>query len=49
MSLTYIAIFAFLSTLFGGYIAFKYKNFVHIFSGFTAGTLLALIFLEIIP
>ncbi len=49
MSLTYIAIFAFASTLFGGYIAFKYKRFVHIFSGFTAGTLLALIFLEIIP
>jgi ZIP family zinc transporter len=49
MSLIYIAIFAFLSTLFGGYIAFKYKRFVHIFSGFTAGTLLALIFLEIIP
>lgn len=49
MSLTYIAILAFLSTLFGGYIAFKYKRFIHIFSGFTAGTLLALIFLEIIP
>lgn len=49
MSLTYIAILAFISTLFGGYIAFKYKQFVHIFSGFTAGTLLALIFLEIIP
>jgi ZIP family zinc transporter len=49
MSLIYIAIFAFLSTLFGGYVAFKYKRFVHIFSGFTAGTLLALIFLEIIP
>lgn len=49
MSLTHIALFAFLSTLFGGYIAFKYKRFVHIFSGFTAGTLLALIFLEIIP
>lgn len=49
MPLTYIALLAFLSTLFGGFIAFKYKRFVHIFSGFTAGTLLALIFLEIIP
>jgi zinc transporter ZupT len=49
MSLTYIAILAFLSTLFGGYIAFKYKQFIHIFSGFTAGTLLALVLLEIIP
>lgn len=49
MQITYIAIFAFLSTMFGGYIAFKYKKFVHIFSGLTAGTILALIFLEIIP
>ncbi len=49
MTLVYIAILAFLSTLFGGFIAFKYKKFVHIFSGFTAGTLLSLIFLEIIP
>ncbi len=49
MSLLYISIFAFLSTLFGGFIAFKYKRFIHIFSGLTAGTLLGLIFLEIIP
>ena len=49
MPLIYISILAFLSTLFGGYIAFRYKRFVHIFSGFTAGTLLTLIFLEIIP
>jgi ZIP family zinc transporter len=49
MQITYIAIFAFLSTMFGGYIAFKYKRFVHVFSGLTAGTILALIFLEIIP
>ena len=38
-----------MSTLFGGYIAFRYKKYVHIFGGLTAGTLLALIFLEIIP
>jgi ZIP family zinc transporter len=49
MPLLYISILAFLSTLFGGFIAFKYKRFIHIFSGFTAGTLLSLIFLEIIP
>lgn len=49
MSLVYIGILAFLSTLFGGYIAFTYKRFIHIFSGLTAGTLLALIFIEIIP
>ncbi len=49
MTLIYIGTLAFLSTLFGGYIAFKYKKFIHIFSGLTAGTLLALIFLEIIP
>lgn len=49
MTLIYISILAFLSTLFGGYIAFKYKRFIHIFSGLTAGTLLTLVFLEIIP
>lgn len=49
MSLLYISILAFMSTLFGGYIAFRYKKYVHIFGGLTAGTLLALIFLEIIP
>lgn len=49
MSLIYISLLAFSSTLFGGYIAFKYKKFIHIFSGFTAGTLLTLVFLEIIP
>lgn len=49
MTLIYISILAFLSTLFGGYIAFRYKRFIHIFSGLTAGTLLTLVFLEIIP
>ncbi len=49
MQLIYIGLLSFLSTLFGGYIAFKYKKFIHIFSGLTAGTLLTLIFLEIIP
>lgn len=49
MSLIYIGLFAFISTLFGGFIAFKYKRFIHIFSGLTAGTLLGIIFLEIIP
>ncbi len=48
-SLIYIAILAFCSTLLGGYVAFKYKKLIHIFSGLTAGTLLSLIFLEIIP
>ena len=48
-SLLYISILAFSSTLLGGYVAFKYKKLIHIFSGLTAGTLLGLIFLEIIP
>lgn len=48
-SLIYISILAFFSTLLGGYVAFKYKKLIHIFSGLTAGTLLGLIFLEIIP
>ncbi len=47
--LIYISILAFLSTLLGGYIAFKYKKLIHIFSGLTAGALLGLVFLEIIP
>lgn len=38
-----------ISTLFGGFVAFRYKKFAHIFSGLTAGTLLAVIFLELIP
>lgn len=38
-----------ISTLFGGFVAFKYKKFAHIFTGLTAGTLLAVIFLEILP
>ena len=49
MSLPYIGLCAFISTLFGGYIAFNHKRFIHIFSGLTAGTLLAVVFLEIIP
>lgn len=49
MSLIYISILAFISTVFGGYIAHKYKQYMYIFSGFTAGALLSLIFLEIIP
>ncbi len=49
MTLIYISILAFISTIFGGYIAYKYKKYMYIFSGLTAGTLLALIFLEIIP
>jgi zinc and cadmium transporter len=49
MTLFYIGALAFLSTLLGGYVAFKYKRLVHLFSALTAGTLLALIFLEIIP
>ena len=49
MTLYFIMLAAFTSTLFGGFVAFRYKKFAHIFTGLTAGTLLAVIFLEILP
>lgn len=38
-----------ISTLLGGIVAYRYKKYTHIFTGLTAGTLLAVIFLEILP
>jgi zinc transporter ZupT len=49
MSLSIIMLATVLSTLLGGVVAFRYKRFAHIFTGLTAGTLLAVIFLEILP
>jgi zinc transporter ZupT len=49
MTLLYVGIFALISTLLGGYAAFRYKKYIHIFGGLTAGTLLAIVFVEIIP
>lgn len=49
MTILYIALATALSTLMGGFVALRYKKYVHIFSGLTAGTLLGVIFFEIIP
>lgn len=49
MTLYFIMLATVLSTLLGGFVAFKYKKFAHIFTGLTAGTLLAVVFLEILP
>ena len=38
-----------ISTLIGGFVAYRYKRYAHVFTGLTAGTLLAVIFLEILP
>ncbi|MES2985574.1 MAG: ZIP family metal transporter [Patescibacteria group bacterium] len=49
MTLYFIMLATVVSTLLGGLVAFRYKKFAHIFTGLTAGTLLAVIFLEILP
>jgi ZIP family zinc transporter len=49
MTLSLIMLATVISTLFGGVVAYKYKRYAHVFTGLTAGTLLAVIFLEILP
>ena len=49
MTTIYIIVATALSTLCGGFVALRYKKYAHIFAGLTAGTLLAVIFLEILP
>jgi zinc transporter ZupT len=49
MSLTLILLATVGSTLLGGLVAYKYKKYTHVFTGLTAGTLLAVVFLEILP
>lgn len=49
MTIYFIMLATVISTVCGGIVAFKYKRFAHIFTGLTAGTLLAVIFLEILP
>ncbi len=48
-SFIYILLATFVCTLLGGLVAFKYKQYSHVFSGLTAGVLIAIVFLEIIP
>jgi len=49
MTTLYIVIATAISTLIGGFVALRYKKYAHIFAGLTAGTLLGVIFFEIIP
>lgn len=49
MTLGLIMLATVISTLLGGFVAYRYKRYAHVFTGLTAGTLLAVIFLEIIP
>ena len=48
-SFIYILLATFVCTLLGGLVAFRYKQYSHVFSGLTAGVLIAIVFLEIIP
>ncbi len=49
MSIPYVLIATFIFTLLGGLVALRYRKYSHIFAGLTAGVLLSVIFLEIIP
>lgn len=49
MTTLYIVIATAVSTLIGGFVALRYKKYAHIFAGLTAGTLLGVIFFEIVP
>jgi zinc transporter ZupT len=49
MTLPFIVLATVISTLIGGMVAYRYKRYAHVFTGLTAGTLLAVIFLEILP
>lgn len=49
MTMLFIVCATIISTLIGGIVAYRYKQYAHIFTGLTAGTLLAVIFLEILP
>lgn len=49
MTLSFIMIATAISTLIGGFVAYRYKQYAHVFAGLTAGTLLSVIFLEILP
>lgn len=49
MTLYIIMLATVISTLLGGFVAYRYKRYAHVFTGLTAGTLLGVIFLEILP
>lgn len=49
MPITYIILATFIFTLLGGLVALRYKAYSHIFAGLTAGVLISVVFLEMIP
>ncbi len=49
MPIIYVVCATVLFTLLGGFVALRYKGYSHIFAGLTAGVLIAVVFLEIIP
>jgi zinc transporter ZupT len=49
MEMIIFAIATFFSTLFGGLFAVKYKNYLHLIMGFTAGVLLGVVSFDIFP
>lgn len=49
MPIFYVILATVVFTLLGGLVALRYKGYSHIFAGLTAGVLIAVVFLEIIP
>ena len=49
MEAVILTIATFFSTLFGGLFAVKYKNYLHLIMGFTAGVLLGVVAFDIFP
>lgn len=49
MPIIYVIIATVVFTLLGGLVALRYKGYSHIFAGLTAGVLISVVFLEIIP
>jgi ZIP family zinc transporter len=49
MNVIFFAVFAFISTLLGGLAAIRFKNYLHLILGFTAGVILGLVSFDILP
>lgn len=49
MTLSIIAVAAFITTLLGGMLTLKFKDRLHIIIGFSAGAILAVVFFELLP
>jgi ZIP family zinc transporter len=49
MNAIYFSVFAFISTSIGGIFALRYKKYLHLIMGFTAGVLLGLVAFDLLP